>query len=354
MKKANPVRRTRQRRKAEPRWAALGDDDLLETPLKALKVRIAGTWLEPSLAELNDELHAHNINVNVHGWISDEWFSSPNTAGIAFPFYLCHPRLMKLERKMMFEAEGGSDRDCMRILRHEAGHVVQHAFGLHRRRRWQALFGRASLPYPDHYRPDPTSKNYVQYLRRWYAQCHPDEDFAETFAVWLTPRSRWRTRYADWPALEKLEYVDTLMSELGGEKPLPRKRLQIDPLSQLKGTLGEHYEKKRERYAVDTPTVFDRDLQRIFSSETRYRRAPLATAVIRRNRAQIRRSVARWTGEYPVALDHAIDDMIDRCRALSLRAPAADRETRLEITAMLASKAVHSLYSASRRQLFAV
>ena len=25
------------------------------------------------------------------------------------------------------------------------------------------------------------------HLDPWYAQSHPDEDFAETFAVWLTP-----------------------------------------------------------------------------------------------------------------------------------------------------------------------
>src|SRR5690606_313261 len=135
------------------------------------------------------------------------------------------------------EVEGGTRRECMRILRHEAGHVVQQAFGLHRRRRWQMLFGRASTPYPDQYRPNPTSRDFVQHLRRWYAQCYPDEDFAETFAVWLTPRYNWRRRYADWPALEKLEYVDELMAELAHVKPPPRARVQVDPLGKLSGTL---------------------------------------------------------------------------------------------------------------------
>jgi hypothetical protein len=242
----------------------------------------------------------------------------------------------------------------MRILRHEAGHVVQHAFGLHRRRRWQTLFGRSSEPYPEQYRPDPTSKDYVQHLRRWYAQCHPDEDFAESFAVWLTPRYNWRKRYADWPALEKLEYVDALMAEVAGEKPLPQKRFRVDALPTLRGTLGQHYASKRERYAIDTPTVFDRDLRRIFSEDQRHRGAPTATAAIRRNRKQIIRSVARWTGDYPLALDAALDDMIARSRVLNLRAPDSNEKIRLEITAMLTSKAVHSHYSASRRQWFAV
>ena len=323
-------------------------------PLKSIRVALEGTWLEDCLQNLNDELQTRNISVRAHGWISDDWFSPPVTPGIAFPFYLAHPRLMQLERKMMLEVEGGTRRECMRILRHEAGHVVQYAYGLHRRRRWQTLFGKATEPYPEHYRPDPASKDHVQYLRRWYAQCHPDEDFAETFAVWLTPRSNWRRRYENWPAIEKLEYVDELMAELNGERPPLQKRTQVDPIAKLQGSLAHYYEHKRERYAIDLPTVFDRDLLRIFSNEPRYRRAPLATSVIRRNRSQIIRSVARWTGEYPIALDAALDDMIARCRALNLRAPGPPHQVRLDITAMLSSKAVHFHYSSSRRQWYAV
>ncbi|MEZ5995978.1 MAG: putative zinc-binding metallopeptidase [Hyphomonadaceae bacterium] len=342
------------KRNSPSQWAKLADDQLLATPLRDLKLSLEGTWLADCLRDLNAELDGREIVLRAHGWISDEWFSPPETPGIAFPFYLAHPRLMRLERKMMLEVEGGTRRECMRILRHEAGHVVQHAYALHRRRRWQTLFGRASQPYPEHYRANPTSKNYVQYLRRWYAQCHPDEDFAETFAVWLTPRYNWRKRYAGWPALEKLIYVNELMEEIAGEKPPPVKRTHVDPLSKLHGTLGEHYEHKRERYAVDSPTVFDRDLRRVFSDEPRHASAPLAAAVIRRHRTQVIRSVSRWTGEYPVALEAALDDMINRCRALKLRAPGNAQQIRLELTAMLSSKAVFTQYSSSRRQWFAV
>jgi hypothetical protein len=354
MGRTDSARGPRRTQRAQPPWAALPDHELLQVRLKDLKVGLDATWLAECLRDLNEELRARNIKVRAHGWISDEWFSPQDTPGIAFPFYLTHPRLMRLERRMMLEVEGGTRRECMRILRHEAGHVVQQAFGLHRRRRWQMLFGRASTPYPDQYRPNPTSKDFVQHLRRWYAQCHPDEDFAETFAVWLTPRYNWRRRYADWPALRKLEYVDKLMAELVDVRPPPRTRVQVDPIGKLAGTLQEHYEKKRERYAVDTPTVFDRDLMRIFSSEPRHKSAPHAAGIIRRNRSQIIRSVSRWTGEYPVALEAALDDMIDRCRALGLRAPGGEQQMRLDITAMLSSKAVHTHYSSSRRQWFAV
>jgi hypothetical protein len=349
------ARRSRATRPKEPQWAALSDGELLGVRLKDLKLKLQGTWLDACLEDLNNELKSHGLNVGVHGWLSDEWFSPPETPGVAFPFYLAHQRLMRLERKMMLEVEGGTRRDCMRILRHEAGHVVQHAYGLHRLKRWQTLFGSATEPYPASYRANPASKRYVQYLPRWYAQCHPDEDFAETFAVWLTPRFNWKKRYADWPALKKLHFVDTVMDELDGARPAAVKRTQVDPVSTLNMTLGEHYEAKRKRYAVDTPTVFDRDLKRIFVRETTNQRAPLAAAVIKKNRAKIIRTVARESGEYPVALDAALNDMIARTRALNLRAPRSNQATRLEISAMLTSKAVYSHYaSSSRRHWFAV
>lgn len=347
--------RQRPGRGETARWANLEEDDLLELPLKNLKVRLEGTWLADCLRDVNAELKARGIALKMHGWLSDEWFSPTETPGIAFPFYLAHPRLKRLERKMMLEVEGGTRRECMQLLRHEAGHVVEYAFALHKRKRFQRLFGRASERYPDHYRPNPTSKNYVQHLRRWYAQCHPDEDFAETFAVWLTPRSNWKKRYADWPkALEKLEYIDELMAELEGEKPLPQKRFEVDPLPKLKGTLAQHYAAKRKRYAVEAPHVFDRELKKMFPEDVRKPNAPHASSIIRNNRGKIIKAVAKQTGEFPLALDAAIDDMITRAKALKLRSPRAETKVRAEITAMLSSKAIHTHYSTTRRHWFAV
>lgn len=335
-------------------WASLPDEQLLQLRLKDLKVTVEGTWLEDCLANLYEELDQRGLRVRPHAWISDEWFSPDTTPGIAIPFYLAHPRLMRLERKKIIDVEGGTVSECMRILRHEAGHVVQHAFQLHRRRRWQELFGRSSTRYPQYYRPNPASKNYVQHLRLWYAQSHPDEDFAETFAVWLKPRSDWRKRYADWPAIKKLHYVDELMGEIVGQKPPPQKRLMVDPISRLGRTLGEYYEKKQALYVGDSPTIYDRDLQRIFTDDARHRRAQAATTFLRRNRARIRHSVAQWTGEYQLTLDAVLDAMIARCRELKLRAPGPERELIMNFTVLLTAKTVHSLYSPSRREWFAL
>ena len=335
-------------------WARASDERLLALRLKDLDLSVEGTWLEKRLAELHDEMSKRGLRALPHAWISDEWFSPENTPGIAFPFYLAHPRLMRLERKMLIEVEGGTRAECMRILRHEAGHVIQHAYGLHRRRKWQKLFGHSSTRYPSYYRPNPASRNFVQHLRLWYAQSHPDEDFAETFAVWLTPRSNWRKRYAGWPALRKLEYVDALMQEIAGRKPLPMPRKKVDPLSRLSITLAEHYKKKLEHYAIDTPRTYDRDLLRIFSTDPRHRRAPAASTFIRNNRARIRRLVSKWTGEYQLSLDAVLDEMIERSREMKLRAPGSERQLRLDFTVLLTAKTVHSLYSPTRRQWFAL
>jgi hypothetical protein len=335
-------------------WASLPDERLLQLRLKDLKVSIERTWLARCLRDLHDEIGERGLRIRPHAWISNEWFSPDDTPGIAIPFYLAHPRLMKLERKMMIDVEGGTVPECMRILRHETGHVVQVAYQLHRHRRWQRLFGRSSTRYPDYYRPNPGSRRYVQHLPLWYAQSHPDEDFAETFAVWLTPRSSWRRRYAGWPALKKLEYVDELMGEIAGKRPLVTRRLNVEPLSRLTQTLAEHYEKKRAHYAVGHPATYDRDLLRLFSDDPRHWRSPAASAFLRSHRAMIRQIVSKWTGEYQLTLDAVFDDMIGRCRELNLRAVGSERQLRMEFIVLLTAKTVHSLYSPSRRQWLAL
>ena len=335
-------------------WTSWPDERLLQLRLRDLGVTVDGTWLEGCLGAIHDELHHRGLRIRPHAWISDEWFSAESTPGIAIPFYLAHPRLMRLERKMMSDVEGGTVPECMRILRHEAGHVVQHSYQLQRRRRWQQLFGRSSIRYPNYYRPNPASKNYVQHLRLWYAQSHPDEDFAETFAVWLKPRSDWRTRYAGWPALKKLEYVDGLMAEIAEEMPVLTRRLQVDPLSRLSRTLAEHYEKKRALYAMDPPTIYDRDLRRIFSDDSKYRRSPPAATFLRRNRAPIQKMVSKWTREYQPALDAVLNDMIARCRDLDLRAAGPERQLIVDFALLLMARTIDSLYSPARRQWIAV
>jgi hypothetical protein len=172
--------------------------------------------------------------------------------------------------------------------------------------------------------------------------------------VWLRPRSSWRTRYAGWPALKKLEYVDELMGEIAGKRPPVTTRERADPLYKLSQTLGEHYQKKQAFYAFKPPKTYDRDLSRLFSTDPRHRREQPASVFIRRHRAQIRQLVARWTGENQLTLDAVLDDMILRCRELDLRAPGSERKLVINFTILLTAKTMHALFGPSRRKWIAL
>lgn len=326
-----------------PRIGSLSEERLLDLRLCDLGLRIEGTWLEERTEKLRDELSARDIRIRPHFWLSDEWFSPDGVTGIAIPFYLAHPRLIRLERKQILEVEGATPSGCMKLLRHEMGHVVDHAYLLHGRRRWQRTFGRSSQRYPDFYKPNPASKRFVVHLDHWYAQAHPDEDFAETFAVWLTPGSSWKRRYRDWPALKKLELVDELMSEIAGRPPEVRNRQKVDTVGRLRQTLREYYENKRERYRSVTTSVYDEDLIRLFRGSSS-RGHESASKFLRTHRVKIRQMVARSTGEHPLALDTVLKEMIDRCRELKLRVRGSHRQLLVDLAILLAARSVEYVY----------
>ena len=256
------------------------DEQLLETRLCDLPLSIEGTPLELRVARLYEEIGARDLRFKPHVWLSEEWFTPDQVPGFAIPFYLAHPRLVKLERAQMLEVEGGTERECLRIMRHEAGHAIDNAFHLHGRKRYRELFGSFRNPYPDWYKPEPNSRDYVLHLPAWYAQAHPAEDFAETFVVWLAPGSRWRRQYMGWPALKKLNYLDEVMREIEGKAPVNKSRVRAEDLPEIETTLREHYRNKKKHYAFQWPPNYDRDLLRIFSSEPRHESSPSAVSFL--------------------------------------------------------------------------
>ena len=319
----------------EPVWAAWSTEQLLTLPMCALGLPGAGAFLSAQIAQLYAELEARQLCFRPHVWVSNEWFTPDGVPGIAVPFYLAHPRLAKLELDQMLEVEGGTPEWCMRILRHEAGHAIENAYRLRRLRRRQQIFGRSSEPYPTYYRPRPYSRSFVRHLDVWYAQSHPDEDFAETFAVWLTPEATWAERYKGWPVLKKLQYVHGLMEGLAGVAPPVVTQEEIDPLAALTKTLGEHYARKRAHYGTARPSFYDPDLQRLFSAAPAHAAHLPAATFLRRFRKEVRRKVAAWTGEYQYTIDQVLEDMIARCRALHLHLPCAAEQAKLDFTILL-------------------
>jgi len=297
----------------------LTDEQLLNLRLCDLPLGIKGTSLERRVERLYQELRACGLLFRPHVWLSEEWFTPDNVPGFAIPFYLAHPRLSRLERTQMLEVEGGTERDCLRIMRHEAGHAIDNAFRIHAKRHYRELFGSFTRPYPNWYKPEPNSRDYVLHLPAWYAQAHPAEDFAETFAVWITPKLRWKKRYDGWPALRKLEYVDQIMRELTGRVPTNTSREKVEELHEITTTLREHYHRKRQYYAFQWPPDYDRDLLRIFSSKSHQKPGLNAASFLRRHRRQLCNEVAKGTGVHNYAIDQMLVRLIARCKELKLR-----------------------------------
>src|SRR6201994_571923 len=270
-RKMAPARRSRQRTVA---WQRLSDDQLLSLRFCDLQLAIKGTELAQAIERLYGELSMRGIRFRPHCWLAQEWFSPDGIPGIAIPFYLANERLMRLERHFMREVEGGNRNWLMRILRHEAGHAVDSAYRLRRLKSWREAFGPASLPYPDPYRPRPGSRRFVQHLGAWYAQAHPTEDFAETFAVWLKPNSAWRREYLGWPAYAKLEYIDELFGEIGDAKPIVTDGTRIEHIANERRTLREHYEQKLSRSRSPGRSAADELLLKVFTAAPRRRSAP--------------------------------------------------------------------------------
>ena len=334
----------------EPDWASWPDDRLLDLRICDLGVSIEGSVLEPRIAQLQSELAARGLTTfEPHFWLSAEWFSPDGVPGVAIPFYLAHPRLEKLERAQMLEVEGGTPEWCMKILRHEAGHAIDNAYRLRMRLRRQRVFGPSYMQYPDYYTPKPYSKSYVLHLDSWYAQSHPDEDFAETFEVWLTHVSDWRTRYVDWPELKKLEYMETLMKELAGKPMLVRSRRKLEPIQTLKKTLRAHYDRKRRHYGLLHPHFYDRDLRKMFSDSPEYAKNMKAARFIARVRREVRRRVAEWTGEYQYTIDQVIEDMSRRANELNLRLREPEDEAKVDFIILLTVQTMNYLHSGRHR-----
>ena len=333
-------------------WVNYNDEQLLDLRLCDLGLKLEHTPLRARVGQLYRELEDRGLSLKPHVWLSDDWFSPDGIPGIAIPFYLAHPRLVRLERQMMYQVEGGNRSWCMKILRHEAGHAFDTAYRLYRRQKYRQIFGRYSDPYPTTYRPKPFSKDYVLHLEPWYAQSHPAEDFAETFAVWLKPRGRWRSEYEHWPALRKIEYVDSAMKRLVGISPPVYSRRQVEPLKAIKTTLREHYAWRRAWYGYGQPTRFDDDLKRLFAAGGPDGMRRLAATYLERERLQLVRLVASVTGEYEYNVQQVLREMIERCRELDLRLPAAGKlrkSLRKRVTEVLSAQTMHFLHGNSQQ-----
>lgn len=265
---------------------------LLNTRVCDLGLTIETSAVEKFVQQLYRELEEKKIKkFRPSCYLTDEWGCPSGEPTIGIPFYLARPDLAQIERE---NNDLEDAREIMMYLRHEAGHAFNYAYRLHRTPEWKQLFGPYRRPYRENYRPVLFSKDYVRYLPGWYAQKHPDEDFAETFAVWMTPRSSWRKKYRGWGAMAKLKYMDRIARELGNADPLRKRGTPDITVADMEITVGEFYRSGTEQIPLLEANLDD-DLAAVFPKIKSARIAEPASAFIERHRKTLVDQVATWT-----------------------------------------------------------
>jgi len=330
----------------EPDWTQLSDEGLLEKTIGKLGLKLEGTRVQPLVQQLYDELSGKGLVFHPPCHLGDEWFVPVGVPAIFIPFFLAHDRLRQLERKIILEVEGETPEWFMKLIRHEAAHAYAYAYQVFRKRKWQRTFGRTSAEEtPSFYRPRPYSRSYVMHLDDWYAQSHPDEDFAETFAVWLTPGLDWRARYRGWKALQKLEYVDELMATLAGRPALAQPEYRPEDYDCLNLKLKTYYARKRKLYEDSFPDFYDNDLRQLFSAGVLDARRLKASAYLRHHRRALVKAICRWTKERKYRVTRLLARLIQRSDELELYARADDPQQELHTSAYLTTLLMNHLFT---------
>ena len=299
------------------------DPAFLAREIRSLGLTIEGSRLAPIVEEFRAELHEVGLDaVMPRLYLSTEWGVPDGTIAIAIPFYLASDELTALQEARAGHVEGRNPSDILRYLRHEMGHVVNYAFRLHETAEWVATFGPMSHPYIEEYRPVPFSRDFVRHLPGWYAQKHPDEDWAETFAVWMTPGHDWRAEYANRPgALAKLDYCDREMAEIRQRSPHELIDDLDEDVSEVSATLDEYYGGIQGHGPHDDPGL-DGSLRAVFDEPGE----ESAAALMRRVKTDLGVETFRWTGVFPERVGPLVDALVARADALGLTY-SRERET---------------------------
>jgi hypothetical protein len=330
------------------------ESNLYAAPIRDLGLKIAGTRLEPVIDEFRAELARAGITkVAPRFHLSTEWGVPFGTVVIGIPFYLAHPELTELHGEQVGHIEGFNRTDILRYLRHEMGHVINYAYKLYDVEAWVKLFGSITQPYLEEYRPQPFSRRYVRHLPGWYAQKHPDEDWAETFAVWMTPELDWRADYAQLAtALAKLEFCASTMAGLRAREPLVTSAELDEDVSGIYYSLEQYY----ENYAPSAEpgaAGLDGDLRAIFDDLNELELGPPhdmrpAAELIRRHERQLMATVYRWTGHFPEKTRSMIRDLAKRAETLKQVYPRdAEEEALVGVTTLVTSLAMNFVHRGS-------
>src|SRR6186997_160516 len=309
--------------------------------IRELGLKLEGSPVEPYVRHLYKELERRGLHkFRPVCYLTDEWGCPDMQPILGIPFYLADPNLGRLERAI---DDLEDSREIMRYMRHEAGHVFSYAYRLYARADWIATFGPFDRPYRDKYRPVPFSRNYVRHMEGWYAQKHPDEDFAETFAVWLTPRSPWRRQYKGWPALKKLRYVERIARSLADVDPIVKTgEVDITP-ADIGVTVEQFYEQAANERQARIDIALDAHLGQIFLTRKRKESRPAAD-IVSKYRPELVEKITYWTGVQRPIVNGLIDSICRTCERMKLWGEVGEEPRYLvEVTALATTLAMNFL-----------
>lgn len=318
---------------AESTQQALNDlqRELLSRKICDLALKIPGSRLELCVQQLYQELEKAGIKFKPKTYLSDEWGCPQCVPVIGIPFYLADPELVRLESQFS-GIEPENEAEIMMFLRHEAGHAFNYAYLLYRKAEWRKIFGKFSQPYIEEYKPIPFSARFVHNVPGWYAQKHPDDDFAETFAVWLTPGSDWVKKYESTPALPKLLYVQKVVAQYGRRRPTVTDEQLDKPVEELNITLADWYQSNRQmgHQHLDLHPIIDQDLQKLFPDVE----GQMVAGVLQSHQLKLIREVNYWTGIDRHTLDSLFNEITEKTRILELKVSADQCANRMQAAAV--------------------
>ena len=287
--------------------------ELLGKRISQLGLRIEGSAVQRFVDQLYRELEHKGLkSFRPVCYLTDEWGCPDGQPVIGIPFYLADPQLARLEREMNDLEDA---REIMMYLRHEAGHAFNYAYRLYTSPEWRKRFGPFNRRYRDHYRPVPFSRRFVRHIAGWYAQKHPDEDFAETFAVWLTPRSGWRLKYRQWPAIHKLRYVSRVARQVGSQPPIVSTGAFDVPVEDMKLTVEQYYRRLVRQNGAAVNLALESDLGDLFPASGRKRKSVRpAWEMLEEHRILLTDKVTYWTGVKRAIVRALVERIIRTCR----------------------------------------
>jgi Putative zinc-binding metallo-peptidase len=315
--------------------------EILSKPIQQLGLKLEGSPLERFVLQLYKELDAKGIKrFRPRCYLTDEWGCPNMEPVIGIPFYLADPKLQRLESEMNDIEDA---RQIMMYLRHEAGHAFNYAYALFKTAEWREAFGPFRRAYRDNYKPVPFSRQFVRHMEGWYAQKHPDEDFAETFAVWLTPRSNWRNRYKGWGAMKKLVYVDRIGRKVGDADPIVAQGDTDITVDEMDVTVGEFYQRALDQQLSPGELPLDTDLRDIFNVSRRRRKNVRSAAdLLGENRKVLIDKVNYWTGVQRPLVKLLVETIETKVKDLGLRADIkCERDYLAEVTVYVTALAMN-------------